>query len=329
MGLGKTLKSLTFILASANSAVQFQWEDWITQSAATLVICPLATLLNWEHEIRLHFWNDAITYHVFHGPSRKQLTRQDLQLALVVLTTYEMIGESGNMLQPNQLTIASLNLYWYRFVLDEAHLMRNPAANRTQNIQQLKLRFVLCLTGTPVKNRLTNLQSLITTLQIAPRDNELIWKKCLIPQMNVGAPEAIQSLNQLMILSDVARDGRNYPESFMQDSSGRLGDFVQAGEPWDPAEFFRQLTRLCQFCNHPIFARSEMPLETTWRWEDSGKIMHLVSNLQAFLSGVRGIDRPKAVVFLSYVEFLDMLSVPNGGNKEYECAQLLMTSLLG
>ncbi|OAV90434.1 hypothetical protein PTTG_28320 [Puccinia triticina 1-1 BBBD Race 1] len=52
MGLGKKLTSLTFILASADFAVQFQWEDWITQSAATLVICPQATLSNWEHEIR-------------------------------------------------------------------------------------------------------------------------------------------------------------------------------------------------------------------------------------------------------------------------------------
>ncbi|OAV84870.1 hypothetical protein PTTG_30991, partial [Puccinia triticina 1-1 BBBD Race 1] len=61
--------------------------------------------------------------------------------------------------------------------------MRNPASNRTLNIQQLKSRFVLCLTGTPVQNRLTDLQSLITTLEIAPWDNELIWKKCLIPRM--------------------------------------------------------------------------------------------------------------------------------------------------
>ncbi|OAV94265.1 hypothetical protein PTTG_27025 [Puccinia triticina 1-1 BBBD Race 1] len=120
MGLGKTLTTLAYVLATSDAAAEFLWEDWINQSAATLVICPLATLSNWQNEINIHIENQAIKYHVFHGPSCNQLSKKDLQSASVVLTTYKMIGKSGSALQPNRLTIGSLNLCWFRIVLDEA-----------------------------------------------------------------------------------------------------------------------------------------------------------------------------------------------------------------
>ncbi|OAV84903.1 hypothetical protein PTTG_30964 [Puccinia triticina 1-1 BBBD Race 1] len=122
MGLGKTLTTLAHILSTSDSAVQFHWANWIQRSAATLVICPLATLSNWEAKIRLHFEENAITYQVFHGASRKQCSKKDLQSALVVLTTYEMIAGSANGSQEDQLTVELLNLCWFRVVINEAQI---------------------------------------------------------------------------------------------------------------------------------------------------------------------------------------------------------------
>ncbi|OAV86471.1 hypothetical protein PTTG_29887 [Puccinia triticina 1-1 BBBD Race 1] len=201
MGLGKTLTTLAFVLATADAA----------------------------NEIRIHFKDNVIPYNVFHGTSWKSLSRQQLQSALVVLTTYEMIGDSGRGANTNQLTIESLNLCWYRIVLDEAHLMRNPIAHRTLNIQQLKSSFCLCLTGTPVQNCLADLQSLIATLKIAPWDNELIWKQCLIPRMRVGAPEAIMSLNRLMHSCGGARHGKKSRAICTHGLSRRLADCENLG----------------------------------------------------------------------------------------------------
>ena len=65
--------------------------------------------------------------------------------------------------------------------------IRNVSTNRNQSVQQLDYHLVLCLTGTPVQNRLTNLQSLIMLLKLHPWDEEWIWRRFIVPQMNVGA----------------------------------------------------------------------------------------------------------------------------------------------
>ncbi|OAV99907.1 hypothetical protein PTTG_25100 [Puccinia triticina 1-1 BBBD Race 1] len=260
MGLGKTLTTLVYILATSDLAIDFHWANWEEQSAATLVVCPLATLSNWENKIKIHFSNAAIPYVVFHGPERKKLSRKDLQTSLVVLTTYKMISGSG---KGDQLTIKSLDIRWFRIVLDEAHMIRNPSATRTHSIQELQSEFVLLLTGTPVQNHLTNLQSLVAMLKILPWDQEVIWKRCLIPNMNVGAVEAIKSLTTLMHSICLRRTKsvlltlppkvekaiavQNSPQweevssqlhaSFIRD----FGRLRNSDQPWQPAEFFHQL----------------------------------------------------------------------------------------
>ncbi|OAV85921.1 hypothetical protein PTTG_30194 [Puccinia triticina 1-1 BBBD Race 1] len=329
MGLGKTLTTLAFILATSDNARNFQQADPNKRSAATLVICPLATLSNWKNEIDLHFRDHAIPHEVFHGDNRKSLTSEDLQSTMLILTTYEMIGTSGNKKHPNQHNIGALDLFWFRIVLDEAHLIRNAATHRTQSIQNLQCQFVLCLTGTPVQNRLTDLQSLITLLKIHSWDEEWVWRSCLVPRMNVGAREAIKTLSQLMeavclrrtkdvllnfpekvekfILVKISSEWEEISKDLHQTFIQYFGRLRTAGERWDSSEFFRQLTMLRQFCNHPLFARSEILHQPKWRWQDSGKIVHLVDNLKVFLGGVCGIERTKEVVFSSFTGFLGII----------------------
>ncbi|OAV85662.1 hypothetical protein PTTG_30359, partial [Puccinia triticina 1-1 BBBD Race 1] len=128
MGLGKTLTTLALVLATRDLAKTFQTSlsnDQHIQSAATLIICPLATLSNWENEIRIHFKERAIPYMIFHGRDCGNITQEDLLSSLVVLTTYEMVGTSGNLLHTNQITIESLELFWFRIVLHEAQQQDN------------------------------------------------------------------------------------------------------------------------------------------------------------------------------------------------------------
>ncbi|KNE94791.1 hypothetical protein PSTG_11883 [Puccinia striiformis f. sp. tritici PST-78] len=198
MGLGKTISTLTLILATNSTARRFQMMNQDSKIVPTLVICPLATLTNWENKIRMHFQDQALPYQKFHGQHWQKISREDLLSSLVVLTTYDMIGATGNQLHTNNITIELLNICWYRVVLDEAHMIRNPTTNRSFYIQGLKSNLVLCLTGTPFQNQLTDVQSLVKLLNIAPWSNNWIWKGHLIPGMNVGPKDAIRTLNQSM-----------------------------------------------------------------------------------------------------------------------------------
>ncbi|KNZ61381.1 hypothetical protein VP01_14089g1, partial [Puccinia sorghi] len=66
------------------------------QCAATLIIFPSATLSNWEKEIQTQFRPNAIPYIIFHERCFRGITRKELSSSLVVLTTYKIIGLSGN-----------------------------------------------------------------------------------------------------------------------------------------------------------------------------------------------------------------------------------------
>ena len=121
VGHGKTLTALMFILATSPFSLNARDHLGNSQmiSAATLVICPLTTLSNWENEIQLHFHPQAIPYCVFHGRNRSKITPNELLTSMVVLTTYEMIATSGDN-STSKPMIEDLNICWFRIVLDEA-----------------------------------------------------------------------------------------------------------------------------------------------------------------------------------------------------------------
>ncbi|OAV92943.1 hypothetical protein PTTG_27486 [Puccinia triticina 1-1 BBBD Race 1] len=118
----------------------------------------------------------------------------------------------------------------------------------------------------------------------------------------LNLPEKVEKFILVKISSEWEEISKDLHQTFIQ----YVGRLRTAGEQWDSSEFFRQLTMLRQFCNHPLFARSEILHQPKWRWQDSGKIVHLVDNLKVFLGGVRGIERTKAVVFSSFTGFLGM-----------------------
>ncbi|KAA1075788.1 hypothetical protein PGT21_026639 [Puccinia graminis f. sp. tritici] len=331
MGLGKTLTALMFILATSQSAHLSQRSrlgNSAMASAATLIVCPLATLSNWENEIQMHFQPQTITYCVFHGRNRGEITHDKLISSMVVLTTYEMIGKTGNS-STSLPTIESLNICWFRIVLDEAHMIRNRSATRTQLIQRLDAKFFLCLTGTPLQNRLTDLQSLFQLLKMKPWSEEWIWSNFLIPNINVGSSQAIKSLNRLMdriclrrtkdvllnlppkteravvvhLSSDWQKISHELHQTFVQ-SFGRLRT---SADVWNSGEFFRQLKRIRQFCNHPLFAREEIEFDVQWEWNHSAKAVHLIDKLKNSESQGSGSTRPKSVIFSSYVGFLEII----------------------
>lgn len=152
MGLGKTIQAIaTMIAMKAAGKHHF------------MVVCPASVLINWCREIQ-KFSDMEVTK--IHGADDAALLhwRQNGDIAV---TTFESISR---FTLPEKFTFDYL-------VVDEAHYVKNPAAQRTVAMQKLlaKTEGVLYMSGTPLVNRVDEMCFLISCLQpqLSPRLEQL------------------------------------------------------------------------------------------------------------------------------------------------------------
>lgn len=143
MGLGKTIEALAAIgHLHANGATH------------SLVVCPASVLANWAHEIERHSRLQAFR---LHGADRRYNLDAWVRSGGVGVVTYDSLK---SLVVPDGLPMALL-------VADEAHYVKNPAAQRTQaTLRHIRaVDRVLFLTGTPMENRLEEFRNLVAHLR--------------------------------------------------------------------------------------------------------------------------------------------------------------------
>ncbi len=140
MGLGKTPQSI----AVANA----------TGARSILVVCPLSVKVNWEREIAK--WSTADPPLTAGHATAREWPKTD-----VVVTHYDVLSRHEADLRARQ---------WDMVVLDEAHYLKNPKAQRTQaifgrkDLPALDAGRKLVLTGTPIPNRPIELYGILRWL---------------------------------------------------------------------------------------------------------------------------------------------------------------------
>ncbi|WP_050808289.1 DEAD/DEAH box helicase [Asticcacaulis biprosthecium] len=140
MGLGKTVQILA-LLAVEKAAGRLE--------KPALILAPTSLMGNWQNEAR-RFAPDLRTL-VLHGSGRKALF-DDIADSDIVLTTYPLISKDHPVL---------LACDWHMAVLDEAQTIKNPNAQTTRLLRDLKAVHRFCLTGTPMENHLGEMWSLM------------------------------------------------------------------------------------------------------------------------------------------------------------------------
>lgn len=126
MGLGKTVQ----VLASL-------------QVGRHLVVAPTSVVRNWEAEAGK--FRPDLRVCVYHGPRRQMDTTADL-----VLTTWAIL----------RLDIESLSqTEWTTVAFDEAQAIKNPESQTAGAARRVRGALRLCVSGTPVENRLDELWS--------------------------------------------------------------------------------------------------------------------------------------------------------------------------
>ncbi|NOY63628.1 MAG: DEAD/DEAH box helicase, partial [Gammaproteobacteria bacterium] len=143
MGLGKTVQALAHLLAEVEKQ---------KTTTPSLVIAPTSLMFNWRREAQ-RFTPDLKVL-VLHGPRRRALFSK-IPAHDLVLTTYPLLVRDFEKLRLHR---------YHLLILDEAQVIKNPAAKSSQLVRQLLSRHRLCLTGTPMENHLGELWSLFDFL---------------------------------------------------------------------------------------------------------------------------------------------------------------------
>ncbi|KAL4715911.1 hypothetical protein ACJJTC_013211 [Scirpophaga incertulas] len=149
MGLGKTVQVIAFLAHLKETG----------QAKGThLIVVPASTLDNWSGELERWCPSLRVSKYYGHPEERRQLRIQyarGLDKYDVVLTTYTMVSSC-----PEERKMFRITPMHY-VVYDEAHMLKNMATQRYDNLLKIKSKHRLLLTGTPLQNNLLELMSLL------------------------------------------------------------------------------------------------------------------------------------------------------------------------
>jgi len=148
MGLGKTIQTIAFLAHLKETG----------EEGPHLIVVPSSTMDNWRKELEL--WAPGIEVVTYWGSQderrhlRLQLVQDELQYD-VILTTYNMVVSSA------EDRVLFKKMQFCYIVYDEAHMLKNMASQRYEQLMKIRGRRKLLLTGTPLQNNLVELMSLL------------------------------------------------------------------------------------------------------------------------------------------------------------------------
>lgn len=143
MGLGKTIQAIA-AMAHIDAT-----EEGIKHF---LIVCPASVLVNWDRELQKF---SRIKTYILHGAYLAEAFMSWQENGGAAITNYESMGKIVESID-NQMALSML-------VIDEAHYIKNPDAQRTRYIRRLdnESERILMMTGTPLENRVDEMCSLI------------------------------------------------------------------------------------------------------------------------------------------------------------------------
>ena len=302
MGLGKTLQTLT-------------WLDWLKERNTknpkpSLVICPASVLHNWRREAE-RFTPDLKVLVLESGAARHNLRKQIPQHDLIV-TNYALLRRDLEELQ---------KFAFRAVILDEAQFIKNPGAQVTQSVKQLKCENKLALTGTPLENRLLDLWSIVDFIQPGYLGNQEHFIETYEPKgvpdlegaQRIARKRLSAKLRPLLLRRLKKHVAKDLPDRIEQRRDCPLGEeqrklylaelrrsrdqimqaVAEQGLNKSKMHVLAALTRLRQICCHPSLVGSDTA---------SGKTETLFELLDALVA-----EGQKVLVFSQFVQMLQIL----------------------
>ncbi|KAK9465223.1 SNF2 family N-terminal domain-containing protein [Lipomyces arxii] len=170
MGMGKTIQTIALLLSEP-------------RGKPNLVVVPTVAIMQWRSEIESNTAGKLKTT-IYHGASRVEDPKKLKQFD-VIITSYNVLEsvyrkEHAGFRRTDGVYKARSALHaihYHRVILDEAHNIKDRQSNTAKAAFALETDRRLCLSGTPLQNRIGELYSLIRFLRIEPFCN-YFCKKC-------------------------------------------------------------------------------------------------------------------------------------------------------
>ncbi|MEI6076627.1 MAG: DEAD/DEAH box helicase [Verrucomicrobiota bacterium] len=299
MGLGKTLQTLT-------------WLAWLKERNTktpkpSLVICPASVLHNWRREAE-RFTPGMKVLVLESGAERHNLRKQIPQHDIIV-TNYALLRRD----------LEEFHKFAFRAViLDEAQFIKNPGAQVTQSVKQLKCENKIALTGTPLENRLLDLWSIVDFIQPSYLGNQEQFLENYEPKGEEGVQRIARKklsakLRPLLLRRLKKHVAKDLPDRIEERRDCPLGEeqrklylaelrrsretiqqaVAQQGLNKSKMHVLAALTRLRQVCCHPSLVGSDTA---------SGKTETLFELLDSLVA-----EGQKVLVFSQFVQMLNIL----------------------
>ncbi|PWU14102.1 MAG: serine/threonine protein phosphatase [Verrucomicrobia bacterium] len=326
MGLGKTLQTLAWIewlrCGKAESKVQSPAQESASDTSQSeirnpkseirnpsLVICPASVLHNWRREAE-RFTPQLKVLVLESGAARHNLRKQIPQHDLIV-TNYALLRRD----------LPELQKFAFRAViLDEAQFIKNPGAQITRSVKQLKAEHRLALTGTPLENRLLDLWSIVDFVQPGYLGNQQQFSENYEPggehaesAQRIARKRLSAKLRPLLLRRLKKHVAKDLPERIEQRRDCDLGEdqrrlylaelrrsreqvmktVAEKGLRQSKIHVLAALTRLRQICCHPKLVGNETA---------SGKTEILFELLDPLVG-----EGQKVLVFSQFVQMLELL----------------------
>ncbi|CAA7268014.1 unnamed protein product [Cyclocybe aegerita] len=99
---------------------------------------------------------------------------------------------------PAEIPSALQSIYWFRVVLDEAHCIKETGTVASRACCDLMADRRLCLTGTPVQNKLDDVFALLKFLRLEPFDDKNIWTEYIGSPVKFGQALGVARLQTIM-----------------------------------------------------------------------------------------------------------------------------------
>ncbi|THH09193.1 hypothetical protein EW145_g2187 [Phellinidium pouzarii] len=219
-----------------------------------------------------------------------------------------------------EVSSALQSIHWFRVVLDEAHSIKETSTVASRASCDLEADRRLCLTGTPVQNKLDDVYALIKFLRLNPFEDKSVWQEFIGVPVKFGDPLGVARLQTIMkcitlrrtketkaqdgqsilslpprrdelrLLKFDEREQRIYDE-FLKESRDEFKELSHKNEVMkNYVGILQKILRLRQICDHYELVDGKGPMDSELNYEE---IVEAISR--------EGINLSRASVIFSLI----------------------------